>query len=151
LTFTTYGCIFGNNKFLLKEVNRLKRILIVDDYKEIGNLLSKFFLLNGYEVDCVEDGEVALRQVTKKRYDLIITDYRMPKLDGIDLIKRLKGTELSLPILIISGSGVGEPFFRKAGADAFLTKPLDLSSMKILVEKILNSKQIVRPDNEKPD
>lgn len=129
----------------------MKRILIVDDYKEIGNLLSKFFLLNGYEVDCVEDGEVALRQVMRKRYDLIITDYWMPKLDGIDLIKRLKRAKLSLPILIISGSGVGEPFFREAGADAFLTKPLDLSSMKILVENILNSKQIVKPDSEKPD
>lgn len=128
----------------------MKRILIVDDYKEIGNLLSKFFLLNGYEVDCVEDGEVALRQVTRKRYDLIITDYRMPKLDGIDLIRHLKRSKLSLPILIISGSGVGESFFREAGADAFLTKPLDLSSMKILVEKILNSKQIASPDSEKP-
>jgi len=126
----------------------LKRILIVDDYKEIGNLLSKFFLLNGYEVDCVENGEVALRQVRGKKYDLIITDYMMPKLDGVDLIKRLKEYNLSLPILIISGSGVGELFFREAGADAFLTKPLDLSSMRVLVEKILNSKkQISEPDH----
>jgi len=99
-------------------------------------------------VDCVENGEVALRQVRGKKYDLIITDYMMPKLDGVDLIKRLKEYNLSLPILIISGSGVGELFFREAGADAFLTKPLDLSSMRVLVEKILNSKkQISEPDH----
>lgn len=119
----------------------MKRILVVEDHKEIRNLLSKFFLLNGYEVDSVEDSDMAIRQVKEKRYDLIVSDYMMPKMDGIELIKRLKGYDPSLSILIISGSGVGEPFFREVGADAFLTKPLDLSSMKILVEEILNSKK----------
>ncbi len=119
----------------------MKRILVVGDHEEIRNLLSKFFLLNGYEVDSVEDGDMAIRQVKEKGYDLIVSDYMMPKMDGIELIKRLKGYNPSLSILIISGSGVGEPFFREAGADAFLTKPLDLSNMKVLVEKILNSKK----------
>ncbi|MEW6377120.1 MAG: response regulator [Thermodesulfobacteriota bacterium] len=118
----------------------MKRILVVEDHKEIRNLLSKFFLLNGYEVDSVEDGDMAIRYVKENRYDLIVTDYMMPNMNGIDLLKRIKMDNPQLSILVISGSGVGEPFFREAGADAFLTKPLDLSSMKILVEKILNSK-----------
>ncbi|MDO9124758.1 MAG: response regulator [Deltaproteobacteria bacterium] len=126
----------------------MKRILVVGDHKEIRNLLSKFFLLNGYEVDTVEDGETAMKKVKEKGYDLVVTDYMMPKMDGIELIRRLKGYDPSLSILIISGSGVGEPFFREVGADAFLAKPLDLSSMKILVEEILNSKiQISEPDH----
>jgi DNA-binding response OmpR family regulator len=119
----------------------MKRILVVEDHKEIRNLLSKFFLLNGYEVDSVEDGDMAIRQIKEKRYDLIVTDYMMPNIDGIDLLKKIKMDNPQLSILMISGSGVEEVFFIKSGADAYLAKPLDLSRMKILVEKILNSKK----------
>ena len=128
----------------------MKRILIVDDHKEIRDLLSKFFLSSGYEVESVEDGEMAMRKVKKKRYDLIVTDYMMPKMDGIVLLKKLKMDNPQLSILIISGSAVEEAFFTQSGADAFLAKPLDLLRMKILVEKILNSKQILKANHQKP-
>lgn len=140
MTFTTNDCNYLKS-FSLNGVNRLKRILIVDDHKEIRDLLSKFFLLNRYEVDSVEDGDMAIRQVKEKRYDLIVTDYMMPKMDGIDLLKRLKMDNPQLSILIISGSAVEEAFFTQSGADAFLTKPLDLSRVKVLVENILNPKK----------
>lgn len=119
----------------------MKRILIVDDQKEIRDLLSIFFLFNGYDVESVEDGEAAMRLVKEKQYDLVVADFLMPKMDGLNLTKKLKLYNPSLSILIMSGSGVGEAFFREAGADAFLTKPLDLSSMKVLVEEILGSKK----------
>jgi CheY-like chemotaxis protein len=119
----------------------MKRILVVDDQKEVRDLLSTFFLLNGYEVESVEDGEAAMRLVGKKQYDLVVADFGMPKMDGLDLTKKLKLYRPSLSILIMSGSGVGEAFFREAGAEGFLTKPLDLSSMKSLVEEILNRKR----------
>ncbi len=119
----------------------MKRILLVDDQKEIRDLLSKFFLLNGYEVESVEDGEAAMVLLKKKQYDLVVADFLMPKMDGLNLTKKLKLYNPSLSILIMSGSGVGEAFFREAGADAFLTKPLDLSSMKALVEEILRPKK----------
>jgi len=119
----------------------MKRILLVDDQKELRDLLSRFFLLNGYEVEDVEDGEAAMALVKSKRYDLIVADFKTPKMDGLDLTRKLKLYYPSLSILIMSGSGVGEAFFREAGADAFLTKPLDLSSMKSLVEEILSRKR----------
>jgi len=119
----------------------MKRILVVDDHKEVRGLLSKFFLSSGYEVDTAEDGEAAMKKMKGKGYDLVVTDYMMPKMDGIDLLKKLRMENPRLSILMMSGSGVGEGFFRQSGADAFLTKPLDLSSLKVLVEKILNSKK----------
>jgi len=119
----------------------MKRILVVDDHKELRDLLSKFFLLSGYEVDTVEDGEMAMKQVKEKRYDLVVTDYTTPRMDDIDLLKKLKMENPRLSILIISGFGVEEAFFTQSGADAFLAKPFDLSKMKSLVEKILNSKK----------
>ncbi len=119
----------------------MERILIVDDQKEQRDLLSRFFLLNGYEVEDVEDGEAAMALLRSKRYDLVIADFKMPKTDGLDLTRKLKLYYPSLSILIMSGSGVGEAFFREAGADAFLTKPLDFSSMKSLIEEILSRKR----------
>jgi DNA-binding response OmpR family regulator len=119
----------------------MKRILLVDDQKELRDLLSRFFLLNGYEVEDVEDGEAAMALIKSKRYDLIVADFKMPRMDGLDLTRKLKLYYPSVSILIMSGSGVGEAFFREAGADAFLTKPLDLSSMKSLVEEILSRKR----------
>ncbi len=119
----------------------MKRILLVADQKELRDLLSQFFFLNGYEVESAEDGEAAMALVRKKQYDLVVADFKMPKMDGLDLTRKLKLYYPSLSILIMSGSGVGEAFFREAGADAFLTKPLDLSSMKSLVEEILNRKR----------
>jgi CheY-like chemotaxis protein len=119
----------------------MKRILLVDDQKELRALLSQFFSLNGYEVESVEDGELAIALIRKKQYDLVVADFKMPKTDSLDLTRKLKLFYPSLPILIMSSSCVGETFFKEAGADAFLTKPLDLSSMKSLVEELLNRKR----------
>lgn len=116
----------------------MKRILLVDDQKELRDLLSRLFLLNGYEVEDVKDGDAAIALVKHKRYDLIIADFKMPKRDGLDLTRKLKLYCPSLSIVIMSDSGVGEAFFREAGADGFVTKPLDLSSMKSLVTEILS-------------
>jgi DNA-binding NtrC family response regulator len=119
----------------------MKRILLVGGQEEMRGLLSRFFLLKGHEVERVEDGETALSLVKKKHYDLVVADFLMSRRDGVDLTKKLKLYNPDLSILVISGSGVGEAFFREAGADAFLTKPLDLSSMEVLVEEILGSKK----------
>lgn len=119
----------------------MKRILLVEDQKELRDLLSQFFFLNGYEVESVEDGEAAMALARKKPYDLVVADFKMPKMNGLDLTRRLKLYYPSLLVLVMSESGVGEVFFREAGADAFVTKPLDLSSMRSLVEELLNRKR----------
>lgn len=118
----------------------MKRILLVDGQKELRDFLSKFFFLSRYEVETAEDTEAAMALIRMRPYDLVILDSKMPNTDGLFLIKRLKMCYPSLPIMIMSDSCVGEPFFREAGADGFLTKPIDLSSLKILVEELLNSK-----------
>jgi DNA-binding NtrC family response regulator len=117
----------------------MKKILVVDDQKEIRDILSKFLFLFDYEIDSAEDAPAAMKLLTEKQYDLLIADFLMSAKDSLHLIKRLKGRHPSMSILIMSGSAVGEAFFKEAGANAFLTKPLDLSSMRILIEKILNS------------
>jgi DNA-binding NtrC family response regulator len=118
----------------------MKRILLIDDQKEQRDFLSRFFFLSGFEVESTEDADAAMALVRTRQYDLVVADLKMADTDGLDLTKKLKLFNPSLSILIMSGSGVGEPFFREAGADGFLTKPLDLSGMKSLVEEILNRK-----------
>jgi two-component system response regulator AtoC len=119
----------------------MKRILVVDDQEDLRGFLSKALIPNGYEVDSAEDGMAALGQVKRKKYDLIIADYEMPKMDGIDLLRKLKVDNPSLSVLMISGSGIEETFFKRCGADAYLTKPFDLLQMKKLVKKILHSSE----------
>ncbi len=118
----------------------MKRILVVDDQREIRELLSKLFILNGHGVETVEDGEAAMRLAKERQYDLVVADFGLSQMDSLDFIRRLKQYNPSLAILIMSGSRVGEAFFREAGADAFLTKPLDLSYVKIVAEEILSKK-----------
>ncbi len=115
----------------------MKRILVVDDQKEIRDLISKLLVSSGYAVDIAEDGEVALGQVKRKKYDLIIVDFEMPGMDGITLLENLKTGHPSLPVLMISGSGKEESFFKRSGADAYLSKPLDLFQTRMLVLQIL--------------
>ncbi len=119
----------------------MRRTLLLVGQKEVRDLLSRFFALNGVEVERVENGEAAICLVKEKHYDLLVGDFLMPQRDGLDLTKKLKSAAPDLSILIICESGVGEAFFREAGADGFLTKPLDFSGLKVLVEEILGPKK----------
>lgn len=98
----------------------MKRTLLIVEQKEVRDLLSRFFLLNGVEVESVENGVAAISLVKEKHDDLLVGDFLMPQRDGLDLTKKLKLADPDLSVLIISGSGVGEAFFREAGADGFL-------------------------------
>src|SRR5690349_12625900 len=84
-----------------------QRILIVDD-NQIGLRARQLVLEElGYKVTAVRSGEDALEQFCKHDFDLVVTDYRMPKVDGIQLISRLRDTKAGVPVVLISS--VAEP------------------------------------------
>ena len=114
-----------------------KKILVADDDDDVRKILSIFLTFAGYNVDCVNDGEEAMRSLEKNSYSLLITDYMMPKLNGIELIKRVKGLNLSLPIIGISGSD-NEKEFLAVGARLFMTKPITLSILGNALERELS-------------
>ncbi|MBW2614998.1 MAG: response regulator [Deltaproteobacteria bacterium] len=117
-----------------------KRILIADDEETVRTLLIETLKPYDYEIDVAENGVEAINHIYKKSYDLIITDYMMPKMDGLELTRRIKARYPSTPIIVITGDGPVHDLL-KSGATACLQKPFSLSKLQNMV-KIILSKEI---------
>jgi two-component system OmpR family response regulator len=99
------------------------RVLIADDDKEVRDVLQ--YALNSYdmEVTLCENGSDALLAATSGYYDYIITDFKMPVMNGIELVRRLRAVQPALVVIIgMSSLDVGRPFL-EAGANDFIAKP----------------------------
>lgn len=108
----------------MKEVN----VLIVDDEMEILNLLRMYLEREGYNVDSASDGQEGLLLFTRKRYDLIILDVMMPKVDGIEVCKRLRN-QTNAPIVMLTAKGdeIDKVLGLRIGADDYITKPFSMN------------------------
>lgn len=120
-------------------------VLIVEDDKKLRKLFSVVLSRNGYSTIEAEDGEKALEILDKEYVDIIITDLMMPRMDGFSLIKALRDSNYSLPILVIT---VKEQFQDKqkgfmSGADDYMVKPVDVNEMVLRVGALLRRAKIV--------
>jgi PAS domain S-box-containing protein len=106
---------------------RLPAILLVEDNADMRDYVCRLLLDAGYEVETAPDGQAALSMVTKKSYDLILSDVMMPRLDGIQLLQAIrKDPNLKTTPLILLSARAGEEFRiqgLRAGADDYLSKP----------------------------
>jgi len=119
-----------------------KTILIVDDEAIIRDLCSK--ALKGYRVFEAGDGDEALGLFEKGGIDVILTDVMMPKMNGIDLLKKAKEIDPTLVVIIMTGFAEKEIILNalKADADDFIAKPLNLLQLKTAVDKALVKKEL---------
>jgi DNA-binding response OmpR family regulator len=120
---------------------RKKRILVIEDDREMRSLLQDFLEEEGYAVGCVEDGSEAFRKLAKENSDLIITDIRMPGLSGLDILPGLKQIRPGSPVIAITAFGSEEIHRRvmESGADAYLEKPLQLDQLRTLIQEMVSS------------
>ncbi len=137
LTNTIYSCIFYElfMRFLgLLCMGKQKTILIVDDDEMVRRLLFEVFRFYGFNVQTVNDGIAALDILKKEDFDIIITDYSMPGMDGIELAKILR---LQYPHSLIIGisADCDERNFLSAGADVFLHKPFSLQELLSIIQQ----------------
>ncbi|MDZ4677176.1 MAG: response regulator [Oligoflexia bacterium] len=115
------------------------RILIVDDEKEIRVLLSTQLTREGCEVFEAENGKIAQGLIQANKFDIILSDIRMPEVDGIELLKWVKKTSQIRYILMTSFSDITEAQQAHAlGADEFLTKPFRVNDLIGAIEKCLD-------------
>jgi len=120
-----------------------KRILVVDDEKDLIKLIDMRLKTAGYEVLTALDGREGLEMARKEKPDLIILDVMLPKLEGNQVCKMLKGDALykNIPIIILTGrvQKKDEELAIEAGADSFLQKPFEsadlLEKIKVLLER----------------
>jgi len=120
--------------------NTSKKILIVDDNPNMSVLLSDILEIFEYQGTQAEDGEEALNKLKGENYAMVFTDLRMPKMDGIDLLKAIKNQHPDLPVVVITGYSLGETqnLLLTERADGFLNKPFKVNEIKDLLEKLLN-------------
>jgi len=123
----------------------VKRILVVDDEQQICSLLTQMLEHEGFEVDTAENGVQGLEMVSKKAYDIVITDMIMPVKDGLKLIMELVRDYPDLKILAISGGGAikAERYLTMAGylgdEIATLEKPFTLETLLSRVHQLLGA------------
>ena len=102
-----------------------RRVIVVDDEEGIRELLRKTLQLADYEVDVAENGRAALERLRLKRYDLLITDLRMPGIDGLAVIRDARRLRPDLPVIIITGYSSEATAIEAIdlGVQGYLTKP----------------------------
>ncbi len=120
------------------------RILVVDDESSHRQMIEAVLSAEGYEISQADDGQTAIVAVEDRFYDLVIMDIRMPKISGIEALKKIKAISPGIPIIIMTAyASVGTAVEAlKAGAYDYLIKPLDIEELKILVAKALRFRQL---------
>ena len=119
------------------------RILVVDDEGIIRQLLARTFAGDQYQVETVEDAEVALNRIKEDSFSLLITDLKMPKVGGMDILKEIKSVNPYIEVIIITGYPTIELAVEaiKIGAFDFICKPFDLEQLKITVTRCLEKQK----------
>ena len=104
------------------------RILVVDDEQAVRDLLAKTLTLADYDVDAVGDGPAALERLRAATYDLLITDLKMPGMDGLSVIREARRLASDLPVIVITGYSTEASAIEaiNLGVAGYLTKPFRL-------------------------
>ena len=118
-------------------MNKGISILIVDDEELLRDLLVKILTKEGYEVDTAVDGADALEKLGRNRYHLMVSDIKMPRLDGFELLKEVKQNYPDMGVIMMTA--YGDSYSVKdsllLGADEYITKPFKSFEINLIVER----------------
>jgi DNA-binding response OmpR family regulator len=116
-------------------------ILIVEDEKDISDILEEMLNLFGYKTYAIADGNDAWRLLSSKEYDLILTDLRLPGIDGMELLTRMRLHDLKTPVLIISGVDLSghRAALSKLGRCDSIQKPFKMEDLRDKLSRLINN------------
>jgi DNA-binding NtrC family response regulator len=123
---------------------KVMKIAIVDDEKDMRQSIGQWLALSGYDTETFGGAEEALKAITPDYPGIVITDIRMPGMDGMTFLKKLMGTDSALPVIMITGHG-DVPMAVEAmriGAYDFLEKPFNPDQMSQLAKKAVNARRL---------
>lgn len=123
------------------------RLLIAEDELDLAEALTVFFQKNHFSVDAVNDGADAYEYAVSGEYDAIILDVMMPKMNGIDVLRRLRAEGIKTPVMMLTAKGMKDDRITgfNAGADDYLPKPFEPDELICRVRAMLR-----RSDNYRP-
>ncbi len=122
-----------------------KQILVADDEPNLRKVLSAQLQRDGYDVHLAGDGDDALAVLAERPIDVLITDLRMPKMDGMDLLRKVVERHPGLPVIIITAHGTVDTAVEalKTGAFDYVTKPFDRDELRNVVDKAARTRDII--------
>jgi len=120
------------------------RVLVVDDEPSARSGLEKLLRQEGYAVESAADGMAALGLVSDKPPDVVVTDLKMPRMDGMQLLAKLREQDAEIPVIVVTAFGdvasaVGA---MRAGAADYLTKPVDFDALLVSIERVLERRDL---------
>jgi two-component system nitrogen regulation response regulator NtrX len=123
----------------------MSNILIIDDEKAIRKTLSEILSYEGYKIEEAGDGEEGLRRFRDKTFDVVLCDIKMPKVDGIEFLDKVRDMNPDVPVIMISGHGTIETAVEavKKGAYDYIAKPPDLNRLLITIRNAMDKTNLV--------
>ena len=119
-----------------------KKILIVDDEVMLKMLLKKILAEEDYAVFCVNSGRSAIKNIKRKKFDLVLLDLEMPGIDGIETLEKIRKIDRNLPVILLSAH-LTKDSIKKAvnlGVSNYIEKSFKLDEIKAAVKKVLKKK-----------
>jgi two-component system response regulator AtoC len=117
----------------------MEKILLIDDDEGLNHFLSRFFKRKGYEVEACLSGRSAIEKISVESFDLILLDYKMPGLNGLDTLKKIKDAQIKTPVILMTAYGNTDTAIEamKRGAYDYLVKPFERKDLSRMVSEAL--------------
>jgi two-component system response regulator PilR (NtrC family) len=130
----------------------MERILVVDDDRGMQDVLDIMLSRAGYKVATADDGAAALDIIGKKKFDLVITDLKMPRVDGIELLKGIKETAPGTAVILLTAFASGETALAamREGAYDYVEKNFNVEDLLAIVRDALEKREVVQKENPLP-
>jgi DNA-binding NtrC family response regulator len=124
----------------------MEPLLLVEDKSELRAMLRKALERAGYAVDEAPDGRAAIQKLKGRRYQLVVTDLKMPGASGLEVLRESKQSDGTIPVILMTAFGSVEEAVTamKEGAFDFLQKPVDLEHLKLLVQRAARQQELLR-------
>jgi len=125
----------------------LGNVLAVDDEQNIRRLIRNEFTLEGYEVTTAKSGEEGLALIERKQFDVVLLDIKLPKLNGLDVLRKIKEISNTTEVIMITGYGDIQTAVSslKLGAMDYVTKPFKLDDLLTSVQKAVSDSKAKKP------
>src|SRR5579859_7687430 len=124
----------------------MEPLLLVEDKNELRAMLRKALERHGYSVEEAPDGSAAIQKIRSKRYQMVITDLKMPGCSGLEVLRESKQADSTIPVILITAYGSIEEAVAamKDGAFDFIQKPVDLDHLNLLVARAAQQQELLR-------
>ncbi len=126
----------------MESIGLTATILVVDDEENAREGLSKILSKEGYRVETAANGKEAIDTLKRQRYELVITDMRMPLMDGFEVLREIKKMDENIGVIMITAYGEVESYLEamNMGAFEYINKPVRVNELKRVISKVLEAR-----------